>query len=77
MNVAAYSLETVVAEKFQTMIDRSEGNSRMKDFFDVYTILKSGKMDAAVLEDAVREVMDVITKALKPMWELKKIKYEE
>ena len=124
VNVAAYSLETVVAEKFQTMIDRSEGNSRMKDFFDVYTILKSGKMDAAVLEDAVREVManrgsaymenhplfdtkfaaseqrqtmwraflrkmnypvalefgevmDVITKALKPMWELKKIKYEE
>ena len=38
------------------MIDRSEGNSRMKDFFDVYT-LRSGKVDAAVLEDAVREVM--------------------
>lgn len=121
VNVAAYSLETVVAEKFQTMIDRAESNSRMKDFFDVYTILKSGKVDTAVLEEAVREVlanrgteymeghplfergfaeteqrqtmwraflrkmkypvalefgevMDVITKALKPMWErMKKI----
>ncbi|MBR1461756.1 MAG: nucleotidyl transferase AbiEii/AbiGii toxin family protein [Prevotella sp.] len=56
VNVAAYSLETVVAEKFQTMIDRAESNSRMKDFFDVYTILRSGKVDMAVLEEAVREV---------------------
>jgi len=56
VNVAAYSLETVVAEKFQTMIDRAESNSRMKDFFDVYTIVKSGKVDMKVLEEAVREV---------------------
>jgi hypothetical protein len=32
-NVLAYSLETVVAEKFQAMISLSLGNSRMKDFF--------------------------------------------
>lgn len=57
MSVLAYSLETVVAEKFEAMISLSVNNSRMKDFFDVYTILKSGKVDAAVLEDAVREVM--------------------
>lgn len=56
VSVAAYSLETVVAEKFQTMIDRAESNSRMKDFFDVYTILRSGKIDTEVLEEAVREV---------------------
>ena len=37
-------------------IDRAESNSRMKDFFDVYTILRSGKVDMAVLEEAVREV---------------------
>lgn len=56
VNVRAYSLETVVAEKFQTMIDRAESNSRMKDFFDVYTILRSGKIDMEVLEGAVHEV---------------------
>ena len=56
VKVKAYSLETVVAEKFQTMIDRAESNSRMKDFFDVYTILKSGNVDMVVLRDAVREV---------------------
>ncbi len=56
VKVKAYSLETVVAEKFQTMIDRAESNSRMKDFFDVYTILKSGNVDMVVLRAAVREV---------------------
>ena len=36
-NILAYSLETVIAEKFQTMISRAEANSRMKDFYDLYT----------------------------------------
>lgn len=56
VNVEAYSLETVVAEKFQTMIDRGTINSRMKDFFDVYTILKAGKVDDVLLQEAVVEV---------------------
>ena len=56
VNVEAYSLETVVAEKFQTMIDRATINSRMKDFFDVYTILKADKVDDALLKEAVAEV---------------------
>lgn len=56
VNVEAYSLETVIAEKFQTMIDRGTINSRMKDFFDVYTILKADKVDDALLKEAVVEV---------------------
>ena len=56
VNVEAYSLETVVAEKFQTMIDRGTINSRMKDFFDVYTILKADKVDDALLKEAMVEV---------------------
>lgn len=34
-SLMAYSLETVVAEKFQTMIVRAASNSRMKDFYDL------------------------------------------
>ena len=56
VNVEAYSLETVVAEKFQTMIDRGTINSRMKDFFDVYTILKEDKVDTELLKEAIVEV---------------------
>ena len=44
--IKAYSLETVVAEKFHAMIVLSLANSRMKDFFDVYRILVTGKVDS-------------------------------
>ena len=57
VNIYAYSLETVVAEKFQTMIDRGILNSRMKDFFDVYTIILSEKLDKDILIDAISTVL--------------------
>lgn len=53
-NIMAYSLETVVAEKFQTMISRAEVNSRMKDFYDLYTILQGGKCDTEILDEAIK-----------------------
>ena len=52
--VLAYSLETVVAEKFEAMISLSVNNSRMKDFFDVYVILNGGTLDNDVLSDAIK-----------------------
>ena len=53
-NIMAYSLETVVAEKFQTMISRAEVNSRMNDFYDLYTILQGGKCDTEILDEAIK-----------------------
>lgn len=52
-DVLAYSLESVVAEKFQAMIELSEVNSRYKDFYDVYKILSTQQLDNAVLSDAI------------------------
>jgi predicted nucleotidyltransferase component of viral defense system len=54
VKLMAYSLETVVAEKFHAMIDRDETNSRMKDFFDVYQIFKAEQVDEDVLAEAIR-----------------------
>ena len=56
--INAYSLETVVAEKFQTMIARSIANSRMKDFYDVYTILMGGQLDREVLATAIKDIFE-------------------
>ena len=53
VKLMAYSLETVVAEKFHAMIDRDETNSRMKDYFDVYQIFKAEQVDETVLADAI------------------------
>ena len=50
----AYSLETLIAEKFHTMVDRDESNSRMKDFFDVYYIFKNHQVDSNTLAEAVK-----------------------
>lgn len=37
----AYAMETVIAEKFQAMIDLGRANSRMKDFYDVWFLAKT------------------------------------
>ena len=58
VSIYAYSLETVVAEKFETMIDRGLANSRMKDFFDVYTILKAEHLNHDILHEAIISVFN-------------------
>ena len=49
----AYSLETLIAEKFHTMVDRDESNSRMKDFFDVYQLFTYHDIDTDLLSEAI------------------------
>ena len=58
VNLQAYSLETVVAEKFHTMIDRDEYNSRMKDFFDCYQLLTKRSLDDGMLYEAIKATFD-------------------
>lgn len=56
--IKAYSLETVVAEKFHAMIVLSLANSRMKDFFDVYRILVTNRVDGNILSDAIKSTFE-------------------
>jgi predicted nucleotidyltransferase component of viral defense system len=58
INIKAYSLETVVAEKFHAMIDRDVTNSRMKDFFDCYQILTTKELDDEGLFEAIKATFD-------------------
>ncbi len=54
IRISAYSLESVVAEKFDAIIVLDARNSRMKDFYDIYDILTNHRIDAAALEEAIR-----------------------
>lgn len=54
----AYSLETVVAEKFQTIVEKNVFNSRMKDFFDLYRIIIAHSFDEYTLLSAIRATLD-------------------
>lgn len=51
--IKAYSIETVIAEKLQTMVDRYVSNSRMKDFHDVWSLLKGKEVDEDILREAL------------------------
>ena len=41
--ILAYTLETVIAEKYETIIARDIYNTRMKDFYDIYVLIKDNK----------------------------------
>lgn len=66
VNLQAYSLETVVAEKFHTMIDRDETNSRMKDFFDCYQLLTQRNLSVETLFEAIKATFDNRTLTYNP-----------
>lgn len=53
--IKAYSIETVLAEKIETMISRSDTNTRMRDFYDMHILLKSchGEIDNNTLRNAL------------------------
>ncbi|MDP4145816.1 MAG: nucleotidyl transferase AbiEii/AbiGii toxin family protein [Bacillota bacterium] len=51
--IKIYSLESIISEKFQAMIVLSISNSRMKDFYDIYTLLIANEFDGRSLQEAV------------------------
>lgn len=52
----AYSLESLVAEKFNAMIDLGEFNSRYKDFYDIHIFID--RCDREVLKKAVQNTFE-------------------
>ncbi len=49
-----YPVYTVIAEKFEAMVQLGMTNSRMKDFYDVDFLLGKFELEEAVLKEAVR-----------------------
>ena len=55
IEVWAYNLETVLAEKLETVISRNVTNTRMRDFYDIYILQKlyGEQLSKDVLRDAL------------------------
>lgn len=51
--IMAYPIETVLAEKIETIISRSTANTRMRDFYDIYILTKTQAVDTAILQRAL------------------------
>lgn len=54
INVLAYTLETILAEKLETIISRGDQNTRPRDFYDVYILntLQKKNIDNQILKEA-------------------------
>lgn len=54
ISVLTYNLETLLAEKMQTILARGLANTRMRDFYDIYEIMtiKAEKVDSNTLREA-------------------------
>lgn len=55
INLYSYNIETIIAEKIQSILDKSIQNTRMRDFYDVYLIKKLyfSKIDIETLRLAI------------------------
>lgn len=55
IDVWAYNLETVLAEKLETVITRTTANTRMRDFYDIVILqqLYGNILDRQILHDAL------------------------
>lgn len=53
--ISSYNIETILAEKMETVLRRGVFNSRMKDFYDIYYFLTKlrKEIDINVLKEAV------------------------
>lgn len=50
----AYNIETVMAEKVETILRRGIFNTRPRDFYDAYILTTTQKFDITVFEDALK-----------------------
>ena len=50
----AYNVETVLAEKVETILRRGIFNTRPRDFYDAYILTTTQKFDITVFEDALK-----------------------
>lgn len=53
IDILAYNLETVLAEKFETIISRGVTNTRMRDFYDIHVLMASQQFDPSVFRSAL------------------------
>ena len=60
IRVLAYNLETLIAEKLETVISRGDQNTRPRDYYDIYIIhlLQWQNVDTATLKNALTATCD-------------------
>ena len=58
IGIWAYNIETVLAEKIETILKRGELNTRPRDFYDVYILTKTQVFEPALFVDALNRTSE-------------------
>ena len=56
--IYAYSIYSVISEKFEAIVSLGDANSRYKDFYDIYILADRYELDGNLLKEAVRETFE-------------------
>lgn len=56
--IYAYSISSVIAEKFEAIVSLGDANSRYKDFYDIYILADRYDFDGTELKEAIRETFE-------------------
>lgn len=92
INIWSYNIETVIAEKLETILRRAEANSRTRDYYDLYLIYTKGwnnvnfndlhkAIDKTLKKNYTGNIEEAIailkdSKIIKNRWDSYKKKYE-
>ncbi len=55
IKIRAYSMESIISEKFHAMVDLAFANSRMKDFYDITMLASTNNFEGSLLQQAIQE----------------------
>lgn len=60
IDIKAYNLPTILAEKYETIIRRNIGNTRARDFYDLYVLYNQNKdtLDYDTFTDAIKRTSE-------------------
>ena len=58
INIMAYTVETVIAEKFNSIISRNIASTRAKDFYDVYMLMNENNINNENLIRAIKNIFN-------------------
>lgn len=57
-NLRVYPKPTVIAEKFHAIVELGMENSRMKDYFDLWVLLRDPDIDRSLVAKAIRATVE-------------------
>jgi predicted nucleotidyltransferase component of viral defense system len=60
INILAYTLETILAEKLETIVSRGIANTRPRDFYDIFILwkMRSDEVSPIILREALQRTAE-------------------